>query len=113
MKKSPSTTETFEQLLAARKVRHVFRLYVGGTKPHSIRALQAIKQLCEEHLSGSYELEIIDVFQDKIAAKDHQIVAVPTLVRLEPLPVRRFVGDLTDKDRILSGFALIGNGVSK
>lgn len=112
MKKSHSTTEAFERLVTTRKVRHAFRLYVGGTKPNSIRALQAVKLLCDEHLKDSYELEIIDIFQDKSAAKDHQIVAVPTLVRLEPLPVRRFVGDLTDKARILSGLVLLGTGGS-
>lgn len=112
MKKQPSTTEKLEQLVASKKVKHVFRLYVGGTKPNSIRALQTIKQICDEHLAGSYELEIIDIFQDKAAARDQQIVAVPTLVRLEPLPVRRFVGDLAEKERLLSSLILFRSGGS-
>ena len=113
MKKPLSPTDAFEQVIASARVKHVFRLYVGGTKANSIRALQAIKELCEEHLQGKYDLEIIDIFQDKDAAKGEQIVAVPTLVRLEPKPVRKFVGDLSDREKLLSSLVLIRSGGSK
>jgi circadian clock protein KaiB len=113
MTKKKTTTATFDALLAdqtGKRPQHVFRLFLGGTKPNSIRALQAIKKFCEEHLPGRYHLETIDIFQDPAAAREHQIVAVPALIRLEPPPVRRFVGDFTAREGGLARIVVTTGG---
>ena len=65
-----------------------------------------MRHICEAHLHGRYSLEVIDIYQDREAARVHQIIAAPTLVKLLPEPLRRFIGDLSDKDRILQGLEL-------
>ena len=85
---------------------YVLRLYVTGTTPRSARAIENMRRICEAHLEGRYSLEVVDLYQDPEAARTHQIVAAPTLVKLLPEPLRRFIGDLSDKDRILQGLEL-------
>lgn len=86
--------------------RHVLRLYVTGSTPASMRAIERVRALCEEHLHAGYELEVIDIYQLPNLAKDHQIIAAPTLIKLLPAPLRRFIGDLTTADKILFGLDL-------
>lgn len=86
--------------------RYVLRLYVTGMTPRSTAALASIKSICEEHLQGRYDLEVIDVYQHPPLARDEQIIALPTLVKKLPAPLRRFVGDLSDQERILVGMDL-------
>jgi circadian clock protein KaiB len=81
----------------------VLRLYVAGTSSRSTRAIRNAKQICEEHLPGRYELEVIDIFQQTERARDDQIVAVPTLIKKLPAPLKRFIGDLSDRDGVLVG----------
>jgi circadian clock protein KaiB len=81
----------------------VFRLYVAGTSERSTRAIQNAKQICDEHLPGRYELEVIDIFKQTDRARDDQIVAVPTLIKKLPAPLKRFIGDLSDRDVVLVG----------
>jgi circadian clock protein KaiB len=81
----------------------VLRLYVAGTSERSTRAIRNAKQICEEHLPGRYELEVIDIFQQTERARDDQVVAVPTLVKKLPTPLKRFIGDLSDRDVVLVG----------
>jgi len=81
----------------------VLRLYVAGTSERSARAIQNAKQICDEYLPGRYELEVIDIFQEPTRARDDQIVAVPTLIKKLPLPLKRFIGDLSNRDVILVG----------
>jgi circadian clock protein KaiB len=81
----------------------VLRLYVAGTSVRSSRAIHNAKQLCDEHLAGRYELEVIDVFQQPSRAKDDQVLAVPTLIKKLPAPLKRFIGDLSDRDVVLGG----------
>jgi circadian clock protein KaiB len=81
--------------------RVVLCLYVSGMSPRSTRAIDAIHQLCEEHLSGRYDLMTIDIYQQPDIAKEKQIVAAPTLVKKAPLPMRTLVGEMTDTPRIL------------
>lgn len=85
---------------------YVLRLYVTGMTPRSSRAISTIKAICEEHLQGRYNLEVIDIYQQPTLAKDEQIVATPTLVKKLPVPLRRFIGDLSDRERILFGLNL-------
>jgi circadian clock protein KaiB len=82
------------------------RLYTAGQTPKSLAAIRNLKKVCEEHLSGRYEIEVIDLLQNPRLAKDHQIVAIPTLVRKLPDPLRRIIGDLSDTNRTLVGLDL-------
>ena len=82
------------------------RLYVAGQTPKSIRAFANLKVLCEEHLKNRYDLKVIDIYQQPNLARDQQIVAVPTLIKLIPLPLRRLVGDMSDLRKVLFGLDL-------
>jgi circadian clock protein KaiB len=82
------------------------RLYVAGETPRSIAALDNLRLICEEHLAGKYEIEVIDLLERPQLAKGEQIVAIPTLVRKLPEPVRKIIGDLSDRERVLIGLDL-------
>src|SRR3982751_3888065 len=100
-----STTEQFERALEGRaEASYVLKLYITGSTSKSLRAIENIKNICEEQVPGSYELEIVDLYQEPERAIDNQILASPTLVRQFPLPARKYVGDLTDKERLIAGF---------
>jgi len=86
--------------------KYVLRLYVAGINPRSSAAIRSITEICEEHLKGRYELEVIDIYQQPTLAKGEQIIAAPTLIKKLPLPLRRFIGNLADKERILVGLDL-------
>lgn len=77
------------------------RLYIAGDSPKSRTALANLKKLCEQHLSGNYQLEVIDLLKNPQLAKAHQILAIPTLVRKLPEPIKRVIGDLSDADKAL------------
>ena len=97
-------TEEFEQSLQkAGNEKYVLRLYITGITPKSTQAIQNIRKICEENLKGRYELEVIDIYQQPILAQDEQIIAAPTLIKKLPLPLRRLIGDMSDKERILVG----------
>lgn len=82
------------------------RLYVAGQSPKSIRAFANLKQLCEEYMPGHFEIEVVDLIENPRLAKDHQIVAIPTLIRKLPEPIRKIIGDLSDTERTLVGLQL-------
>jgi len=86
--------------------RWVLRLYTAGQTPKSVAAFQNLKRICEEHLPGRYEIEVIDLMKNPRLAKEDQIVAIPTLVRKLPDPLRKIIGDLSDVDRTLVGLQL-------
>jgi circadian clock protein KaiB len=90
--------------------RYVLRLYVAGLSPRSQRAVARIKAVCEEHLSGRYELEVVDIYRKPALAVDEQIVAVPTLLKLFPLPLRKVIGDLSNQEKLLFGLDLKPRG---
>ena len=82
--------------------KYVLRLYITGATHHSMEAVKNIKILCESHLQDDeYDLDIIDVYQQPYLAKEEQIIAAPTLVKIEPHPVRRIIGDMSDTEKIL------------
>lgn len=83
--------------------RWVLKLYVTGTTPASQRAIARVREICEEHLLGRYQLEVIDIYQLPSLAKDEQIIAAPTLIKVLPAPLRRFIGDMTKAERVLFG----------
>ena len=103
-----NTTKAFEKLMAEiePEEHYVLRLYVTGMTPRSTEAFASIKAICEERLQGRYELEVIDIYQHPQLAIDEQIIAVPTLVKKLPAPLRRLVGDLSNQDRVLLGLDL-------
>ena len=81
--------------------RYFLRLYVAGASPGSARAVEALRDICEDYLRDSYDLEVIDVYQQPQLALDERIDAVPVLVRRSPAPVRRVLGDLSDKEHVV------------
>lgn len=103
-----NSTAAFEEALAkAGEEKYVLRLYVAGMGPKSVQAIENVKRICEEHLPGRYQLEIIDVYQNPIFAKDGQIVAVPTLVKELPPPLRKLIGSMKDIERVLVGMDVL------
>lgn len=102
-----NATSRFEQVLARQEqARFVLRLYVNGATRNSLRAIANITALCEEHVEGRYELQVIDIQQQPTLAKGEQILAVPTLIKLLPGQLRRIIGDLSDRERVLIGLGL-------
>jgi circadian clock protein KaiB len=89
-----------------RPEKYVLRLYVTGLTPRSTRAITTVRDICEQHLHGNYELEIVDVYQQPGRVSRDQIFAIPTLVKCEPAPQRFVIGDMTDRQRLLFGLGL-------
>ena len=85
----------------------VLRLYVAGQTPKSIAALANLKKICEEHLAGRYQIQVVDLLENPQLARGDQILAIPTLVRKLPLPVRKIIGDLSNTERVLIGLDLL------
>jgi|SRR5689334_23559258 len=104
-----STTEIFEEALktgSLRRAKYILRLYVSGSSTRSLRAISNLKKFCEEHLPDDYDLEVIDIYENPNAAREEQIIAAPTLVKRLPQPLRRFVGDLSNTEKLLVGLDL-------
>lgn len=109
--KPRDSAQAFEQALSSlRTPTYVLRLYVTGLTPQSARAIANVKKICEEHLQGRYELEVIDLYQHSHLAEGEQIIAVPTLIKKLPLPLRRMIGDMSNTERMLVGLDLHENG---
>lgn len=87
--------------------KYVLQLFVTGATPNSVRAITNIKQICEEHLKGDYWLEIIDVYQQPALAEKEQLIALPLLIRKQPLPERRLIGDMSDTEKVLKGLGFL------
>lgn len=83
--------------------RYKLCLFVTGSTPRSMRAIENMRQLCDENLKGRYSLEVVDIYEHPEATRELQIVASPTLVKVLPEPLRRIIGDLSDKERVLAG----------
>src|SRR5499426_459695 len=90
----------------AKSKEYILRLYVAGTTSRSIRAVANIKEICEKSLKNRYDLEVIDIYQQPVLIKGEQIIAAPTLVKKLPPPLRKFIGDMSNTDRILVGLDL-------
>ena len=90
--------------------RHVLRLYVTGSTQRSTRAIANLRRVLESELPDRYDLEVVDMYENPEAASEHQILAAPTLIKLQPEPVQRMIGDLSDTDRVLRGLGLPAKG---
>lgn len=102
--KANGATEAIDRLLAeSASEKYYLRLFVTGVTPRSTRAIANIREICEKYLKGRYRLEVVDIYQQPELAREEQIVAAPTLIKKFPLPLRRFIGDLSNEERILSG----------
>ncbi|HEY0727246.1 MAG TPA: circadian clock KaiB family protein [Pyrinomonadaceae bacterium] len=104
--KPRNATENFEEALKVRpgrRAEYILRLYVTGSTPRSLRAISNLKRLCDEYLPGAYDLQVIDIYKNPDAARDAQIIAAPTLIKRLPAPLRRFVGDLSNTQKLLIG----------
>ena len=104
--KAKTTAQAFEKALDARggkPAEYILRLYVTGSSARSMKAIYNLKKLCEEYLPNEYELEVIDIYADPGMAREEQIIAAPTLVKLLPVPLRKFVGDLSNTEKLLVG----------
>ena len=106
-KQTPGLAGELEQPGAhSRQAKYVLRLYVSGSTLKSALAVENIKRICEQHLKNRYDLEVIDIYQQPNLARDEQIVAVPTLIKGLPPPLRRLIGDLSDVKKVLFGLDL-------
>jgi circadian clock protein KaiB len=102
-----SQLEQFEKLVAdLSKPTYLFRLYVAGNTYRSTQAITSVRNICEKYLSGHYELEVVDVYQQPQATKESEVIALPTLIKELPLPPKRFVGDMSNTERIVIGLKL-------
>jgi circadian clock protein KaiB len=97
--------DTVTEVAAGGEVWHL-RLYVAGQSPKSLRAFANLKDLCDEHLAGRYEIEVIDLVEQPALARADDILAIPTLVRRLPAPLRKIIGDLSNTERVLVGLRI-------
>ncbi len=106
-KKDPQTQKALEPAAGkAGTIKNVLRLYVAGITPRSQEAIHRVKAICDEHLAGRVDLQIIDIYQQPVLARGEQIIAVPTLIRKLPLPLRRLIGSMADEEKVLVGLDL-------
>jgi circadian clock protein KaiB len=106
--KISSATKSFERALATRRTgKYSLRLYVAGATARSRQAVLSVRQLCATKLKNNFKLEVIDVYQQPILARDGQIIATPTLVKEFPRPVRRLIGNLASTPRLIVGLDLV------
>jgi len=110
MKKNPvpsAETDAMQAAATAHAVaRYILQLYITGVTSRSARAISNIRKICDEHLEGRYDLAILDISQHPVLAAGQQIIAAPTLIKKLPLPLRRFIGDMSQTERILLGLDL-------
>ncbi len=84
----------------------LLKLFITGASPNSARAIENLKNICEQYLNSNYELEIIDVYQQPLRAKEEQIIALPMLLKLSPVPVRKLIGDMSNTEKVLKGLGI-------
>jgi circadian clock protein KaiB len=111
-RKTPSDSSSkFEKLIGGVPGRRHYslRLYISGSTPRSTRAVANVRSLCEKHLPGRYDLEVIDIYQQPEHAVGAQIIAAPTLIKQLPLPLRRFIGNLSDPKKLLVALNIVDN----
>jgi circadian clock protein KaiB len=106
LRKKAGTPKIAQKISRPRLSKYLLRLYISRSTMKSRVALENIQRVCEEHLKGRYDLEVIDIHEQANLARDEQIVAVPTLIKRLPAPLQRLVGDMSDLDRVLLGLDL-------
>jgi len=109
-RKTSTTSRQINQPSNAKSAKWILRLYIAGQTQKAVTAFSNLKLICEEQLKGKHRIEVIDLLKHPQLARDNQILAVPTLVRKLPQPVRNIIGDLSDTERVLVGLDLIVRG---
>lgn len=105
--KVKSSTGEFDVTIAGKSQdKYMLSLYITGSTSRSVMAISNLKKICEEYLEGKYELEVIDLYQNPLLAKEEQIIAAPTLIKKLPLPFRRIIGDMSNEEKVLMGLDL-------
>ena len=104
--KKTAATKKIRPFSSSKPSKWLLRLYVAGNTPNSIAAFANLKEICEVHLGGQYRIEVVDLLENPTLAKGDQIVAIPTLVRHLPFPVKKIIGDLSNRQRVLVGLDL-------
>lgn len=92
--------------MSARRRTYLLRLYVTGATARSVRAIENVRRICDEHLNGRYTLEVVDLYKNLALARADQILAAPALIKRAPAPLRHLVGDMSDEARVLAGLEL-------
>ena len=110
----PDEVKEFEEALSRKPVsgHYVLSLFVTGSTPKSLRAIRNIRAFCEERLHGCYELKVIDIYQHPEKVKPEQIVVTPTLIKNLPLPLRKLIGDLSNRDHLLLGLDMVSKNAA-
>jgi circadian clock protein KaiB len=113
-RKVPNETKAFEEASSRLPVagRYLLSLFVSGSSPRSIRAIQNIRRLCDEKLQGCYELKVIDIYQHPEQVVQEQIIVTPTLIKKRPVPLRMLIGDLSNEDRLISALGLAATKIA-
>jgi circadian clock protein KaiB len=111
--RTSDSSSRFERLLirTSSSEHYSLRLFITGTSARSNCAVAAIRELCEDLLPGKYDLEVVDIYQQPVKAMDAQIIAAPTLVKLLPKPLKRFIGNLSNREKVAFGLDLTGGDV--
>jgi circadian clock protein KaiB len=110
MTKKPTQTATEALIAACQEAKnqpYILKLYVAGLTPRSQEAIRIVSAICEEQLAGRCHLEVVDIYQNPVLAKGEQIIAAPTLIKKLPLPLRKIIGNMADKEKILVGLDLL------
>ena len=106
MKRNSKNGHRKQQKPQVANERYLLRLFVTGQTPRSLRSIENLRRICDEHFPGRYDLEVVDIYQQPSLASENQIIAAPTLIKRLPLPLRRLVGDFSDNERVLVGLNL-------
>lgn len=88
-------------------MKHVLKLYITGQTPNSVRALENMNKICKEDLFGEFEIKVVDILKEPHLAEDDKIIATPTVIKVLPPPIRKVVGDLSEKEKVLLGLDLV------
>lgn len=104
--KKKSSAKTRRKARKAERARYILRLYITGQTPRSLQSVENLRTLCDKYLPGQFDLEVIDIYQQPAMAAAGQIIAAPTLIKSMPLPLRRLVGDFSDRERVILGLDL-------
>jgi circadian clock protein KaiB len=104
--KKRSTAKRQKKAAKPGRARYKLRLYITGQTPRSLQSVENLRALCDRYLPNQFDLEIVDIYQQPAMAKEGQIIAAPTLIKSMPLPLRRLVGDFSDRERVILGLDL-------
>lgn len=107
MNESEKKQKSFDRAEGEQQTGYVLQLFIAGMTPRSLKAMQELREFCEKHLAGRYEIEIIDIYKNPEKTRQENLVAVPTLIKQLPQPLVKFIGDLSREEDLLKGMGLV------